>query len=153
MQSKLQKIYNTPKLPKTMFQNNIEIPKNELLDIYAEFFESKVKSIVGEQVISDTVYNGECKIACNESNFMTELDIFKVIKTTKPKNFEGRYRVPVRILFDCIQIISKPLAKLFNKIYEQKRYLSNGLFQKLSQFTKRGTLMIFQITGLSLNLE
>ena len=41
-----------------MLLNNIEIPKENLPEAFADMFISKVKSIVDEQVISETVYNG-----------------------------------------------------------------------------------------------
>ena len=56
---KISKDMNTPKLPHTMHLNNNEIPINELPEVFAEFFESKVKSIVEEQLIIINVFNGE----------------------------------------------------------------------------------------------
>ena len=49
---KIAKDVNNPKLPNHMLRNNTEIPKNELPNTFAEFFISKVNSIVDEQVIS-----------------------------------------------------------------------------------------------------
>ena len=75
-----------------------------------------MQSIVNEQIISDTVHNGIHKIKSNKANFMTELDILKVIKMIKPKNCEGHDRIPKRILLDGISNLITPLATLFNKI-------------------------------------
>ena len=59
---KLSKNINTPKTPLNMSFNNQEIPPSELPDVFAKFFKSKVQSIVDEQVVSDSLYNGKRKI-------------------------------------------------------------------------------------------
>ena len=69
---KIAKGLNIPKLPETMFFNNIKVPKQDLPDIFADYFISRVKIIVDEQTVSNTVYNGVRKINCHEFNSMME---------------------------------------------------------------------------------
>ena len=99
---KIAKDINIPKLPETMFYNNIKIPKKDLPDFFAGLFTSKVKSIVDEQVTSDTIYNGIGKIDCIENNFMTELNTLEAVQTIKLKNCEGHDGIPLRIIINGI---------------------------------------------------
>ena len=99
---KLAKDVNNPKIPNHMLSNNIEIPKKDLPEAFAEMFIRKVKSIVDEQVISETVYNGKRKINCTETNFMTEQNILKAVKSMKIKNCVNgaydNYDIPTHVL-------------------------------------------------------
>ena len=135
---KIAKDINIPKLPNTMYLNNTKIENNLLPDAFAEFFKSKVETIVNEQVISDTVYNGVRKLHSNQANFMTELEIIKVVKTLKPKNSEGHDRIPIRIIKDGIQSLIKPLKILFTKVYEQKKIPEQWLISKIIPIHKKG---------------
>ena len=53
---------NTPKLPDKMYHNNTLIVNDELPDTFAESFVTKVKAIIDQQTISETLYNGTQKI-------------------------------------------------------------------------------------------
>ena len=98
---------------------------------WINYYKSKVKSIIDEQIISDAVYNSAQKIVCNETNFMTELDILKVIKTIKPKNCVGHNHITLGILLDGIKTLSSPLSILFNKIHDQKKVPEQWLNSKV----------------------
>ena len=67
-----------------MYLNNLPIPIKELPDSFAKSFISKVNTIVDQQTISDTVYNGTRKIESTPTNFMMELEISKAVKSLKP---------------------------------------------------------------------
>ena len=123
-----------------MLLNNIEVPKKDLPEAFADFFITKVKSIVDEQVISNTVYNGIKKINCTENNFMTEQNILKAVKSMKIKNCEGHDGIPLRILIDGIDILIKPLTNLFTKIYDQKKIPEQWLISKIIPIHKKGNL-------------
>ena len=58
---KIAKDVKIPKLPDKMTFNNTKIPNKELPDAFADLFISKVQTIVDEQVISNSVYNGTKK--------------------------------------------------------------------------------------------
>ena len=111
---------NIPKLPEQMYLNDIPIGKNTLPDIFAESFVAKVNTIVDQQSISDNVYHGTRKIVSTPTDFMTELEILKAVKSMKLKNCEGHDRIPLRIIIEGIQILIAPLSTLFKKIYAQK---------------------------------
>ena len=135
---KISKDINAPKLPETMYLNNLPISNKDLPDSFAESFISKVNSIVDQQTISDNVYNGVRKIESTPTNFMTEFEILKAIKSMKPKNCEGHDRIPLRILIDGIQILIAPLSTLFNKIYNQKKIPEQWLISKVIPIHKKG---------------
>ena len=137
---KLAKDVNNPKIPNHMLSNNIEIPKKDLPEAFADMFIRKVKSIVDEQAISETVYNGKRKINCTETNFMTEQNILKAVKSMKIKNCEGHDGIPLRILIDGINILIAPLTVLFNKIYNQKKIPEQWLIAKIIPIHKKGSL-------------
>ena len=52
--------------------------------------------------------------------FMTEIKVREVISKMKIKNCEGIDRIPLRILNEGAEILTKPLSKLFQLIYETK---------------------------------
>ena len=72
-------------LPTSMFLNNTKIMESKLPDAFAEFFINKVNTITNDQTISNSVYNGVRKINTENQNFMTEIEIRKVIKIPKTK--------------------------------------------------------------------
>ena len=137
---KIAKDINIPKLPEKMTHNDIIIPNKELPNAFAEFFISKVQTIVDEQTISDTVYNGKKKIECTDNNFMTEQNILKAVNSLKIKNCEGHDRIPLRVIIDGIQILLKPLTNLFTKIYDQKTIPTQWLMAKIIPIHKKGNL-------------
>ena len=126
-----------------MYLSNLPISIKDLPDSFAESFISKVNSIVDQQTISDNVYNGVRKIESTTTNFMTEIEILKAIKSMKPKNCEGHDRIPLRILIDGIQILIAPLSTLFNKIYNQKKIPEQWLISKIIPIHKKDPLLKF----------
>jgi hypothetical protein len=50
---------NTDNLPPKMFLNNVYITNNQLSDVFAEFFDSKIKSIIRNVKVENNVYNGK----------------------------------------------------------------------------------------------
>ena len=135
---KIAKDVNNPKLPKSMFHNGIKIPEANLADSFAELFKSKVQDIVNEQVISNNVYNGKKKINANTLDFMTETNVLQAIKSLKPKYSEGYDRIPVKILYDGIPHLLKPLSYLFNNIYAKKQIPEQWLISKITPIFKKG---------------
>ena len=61
------------------------------------------------------MFNGLKKIDSSELNFMTELNIRRVMSTIKIKNCEGWDRIPQRIFVEGIEVLAAPLTNLFNK--------------------------------------
>ena len=104
-----------------MSYNNQNVNRNELPDAFADFFQSKVENIVNNQIINDQVYNGKKRVDTQTLNFMSENEVLKAIKSLKPKNCEGHDRIPVRVIFDGIVHLLKPLSYLFTKINIQKQ--------------------------------
>ena len=87
----------------------------------AKFFEEKVTEITENTNIDDNVYNGSKQINAESEFFMTELKIREVMSNLKVKNCEGIDRIPLRILNEGAEILTKPLSILFKLIYEQKQ--------------------------------
>ena len=102
------------------------VNNEDLAEAFANYFESKVNSLISNANINQSVYNGITKIRVNEENFMTLHNVTKAMKEIKLKNSEGCDRIPQRILLDGIEILAGPMTTLFNKIYLQKSYQNNG---------------------------
>ena len=53
---------NTEEIPSEMLLNGIKVTTDEIEEVFAEFFESKVERLSRNAVINDGVYNGQCKL-------------------------------------------------------------------------------------------
>ena len=69
---------------------------------------------------------------------MTENDVLIAIKSLKPKNCEGYDRMPVRIIFDGVSQLLKPLSYLFNTIYTKRQTPEQWLISKITPLLKKG---------------
>ena len=137
---KIAKNINIQQLPQKMFKNNLPIPTENLADEFAEFFKSKVQNIVTEQTVSNNVFNGTQKINSTNVDFMMEGDVLKAMNSLKVKNCEGHDRIPLRILADGKQFLLKPMAKLFQKIYQTKQIPEQWLISKIVPIHKKGPI-------------
>ena len=136
---KVAKDTNIPSFPKSMTLNNNQINSIELPDAFASFFVEKTQKIVNDQVIDPNVYNGVPKINCTNINFMKEIDVINAVKSLNSNNTEGHDRIPVRIIVDSIELLSKPLAYLFNEIYSTKQLPEQWLISKVIPIHKKGS--------------
>ena len=135
---KRSKDINSNNLPDTLTLDGNKVNKNDLPDVFAKFFVDKVNAIVGDCVVSDSVYNGTRKLHSNPRNFMTPENVFKSIKSLKSKNCEGFDRIPVRILTDGINEITPVLSHIFNLIYKQKQIPDQWRVSKVIPLFKKG---------------
>ena len=71
-----------------MYENGRLVDKDELHEVFACFFASKINILATNSVIEQTVYNGRRKINCGSANFMTEANIRAAMKSIKVKNSE-----------------------------------------------------------------
>jgi hypothetical protein len=106
-------------IPGRMFQDGIEIESGKVSDIFGQFFDDKTKSALNKINVTDTVYNGRNLVHPENKMFMREIDVWECLRSLKTKNSEGMDRIPQRILIDGKEILLKPLANLFNLIYNQ----------------------------------
>ena len=105
-------------LPKTLFENGIEIDQDKIADVFGSFFDRKVRTVLAEVRINDGVHNGRRMVYEADEMFMREDDVWECMRTLKAKNSEGFDRIPQRILLDGAEVILKPLSGLFKRIYE-----------------------------------
>ena len=63
--------------------------------------------------IDANVYNGEKVINAQDEFFMTDINIFKILKNLKIKNCEEFDRIPLRILNEGAEKLVTPLGKLY----------------------------------------
>jgi hypothetical protein len=70
---------------------------------------------------------------------MSEMDIEVAISTIKPKNCEGFDRIPARIICDAREILKKPLAILFEKIYSNNTIPEQWKIAKIPPIHKKGS--------------
>ena len=117
---------------------DIIITQTEMPEAFCDHFVNKVKTIEAELRISPNVYNGTKTITSPELNFMTEKMVKECIDELKTKNCEGIDRIPLRILKDGSTALFKPLAALFNKIYETKSIPEQWKIAKVIPLHKKG---------------
>ena len=125
---------NSDEIPSKMFKNAVEVDENEIPESFAEYFASKISSLMVNIAIDPNVYNGNRRITSTEENFMTSQNILRAVQSIKMKNAEGGDRIPQRILIDGISVLIRPLSKLFEKIYEEKSIPEQWKMAKIEQF-------------------
>ena len=104
---------NYESIPKEMYYGGISVDNNELHEVFADYFSSKITDLAANAVVDQAVYNGLKKIDSSQLNFMTELNIRRVMSTIKIKNCEGWDRIPQRIFVEGIEVLGVPLTNLF----------------------------------------
>jgi hypothetical protein len=107
-------------LTNVMFENNSEIPKVNLPDLLASYFDKKFKDTLENENINNTVYNGTKKATPEKGFFMDSIK--ECLHSLKPKNSEGFGRIPQRIILNKMNILQNPLTELFSWVYSQKKY-------------------------------
>ena len=127
---KVAKDVNTTTLPTTMFEKNVEIPENLLPDRFAGFFDIKIKNLLEEVEVDDSVYNGRKQIATRDKFFMDLETVREIMGNLKNKNSEGYDRIPQKILHDGANILSVPMQKLMQLIYKEKKVPDQWLVAK-----------------------
>ena len=81
------------------FAGNV-VSGNELSQCFADFFDQKVKEIVGNVRVDAAVYNGERIVTAIDSMFMSRQDIIQCMVNIKVKNCEGYDCISQRVLVD-----------------------------------------------------
>ena len=132
-------------LPKTLFKSNEQISPAEVPESFAKFFDDKIKHVLEETMVDDTVYNGVKKVNAESKFFMTPSLVRECICSLKTKNTEGYDRIPQRILVDGADILVEPLSVLFHKIYHEKTIPGQWLISK--------TIPVFKNKGEKKNIE
>ena len=117
---KTAKDINPDNLPKSMYGNGMLINQDDCADVFASFFDNKIRSIVEQVNIDENVYNGTRKVFSQEEMFMDPPSVKQCMLTLKSKNTEGVDRIPQKILLDGADQLEAPLSKLFNLIYSEK---------------------------------
>ena len=108
---------NVSTLPSSLYLNNMEVIKSDQPDAFAHHFDDKIKKIVNNVGIDNNVYNGRKKVNAENKFFMSRDEVCSCMLSLKSKNSEGFDRIPQRILLDGAEVLTDPLAKLFEKIY------------------------------------
>ena len=127
---------NISSLPKTLYENEQEIPNEELPDRFAKYFDTKIKNIIEELAINEEVYNGKRKVEENNKNFMDPISVKECIMNLKLKNSEGYDRIPQRILVEGVEFLAAPITRLMNMIYEKKSVPDQWLVAKTTPVYK-----------------
>ena len=129
---------NISTLPETLFENKLKLDPKNHATAFANFFSNKVNSIVNQTQIDPEVYNGRCKLVCDQEFFMSPADILECLKSIKTKNCEGYDRIPQRVLTDGAESLTAPLSGLFKRIYEQKIIPQQWSVAKVIPIHKKG---------------
>jgi hypothetical protein len=117
-------------LPATMLENGTEIPNKLLPNRIASFFDTKIKNVISQITLDESVYNGYKKLESQEGNFMSGPAVLACIKALKNTNSEGYDRIPQKILLDGSDILVRPLKGLFDRIYCQRMIPDQWLISK-----------------------
>ena len=78
---KIAKDLNIQSIPSKLFHANVIVDETEVPDAFASFFKNKIVNLVNESRINCNVYNGTCKVAAEEKNFMSEANVMEAIKS------------------------------------------------------------------------
>ena len=89
------------------------IPDNNVPEVFARFFDTKIREILDVVEIDDDVYNGRRLVESRNKMFMDQSSIRECMLSLKPKNSEGMDRIPQRILLDGMEFLLTPLSRLF----------------------------------------
>ena len=128
-----------PMIPTNMLYDNNTVTGIDVPDSFANFFDNKVNNIVNDTNVDYDVHNGFRKIFANCSMFMGELDIIESIKGLKMKNNEGYDRIPQRVLIDGMDVLIRPLTKLFSMVYRDTEIPGQWLISKIVPIHKKGS--------------
>jgi hypothetical protein len=147
---KIAKDLPTDNLPAILTLNNVEINEIDLPNTFSDFFHNKISTMNRNCPVSPNVYNGKCKLIVDNRFFMSESDLDLALMSLKPKTCEGYDRIPVRILFDALDILKIPLATLKKKFTMKTMCPSSGRLLKLHPYLKRVQKTKLKTTGQSL---
>ncbi len=132
---------NTNTLPKNLLMDNNEIGPDQLADKFALFFDNKIRSLLSQVKIEESVYNGSRKIEADNCMFMDPVSVKECIKSLKSKNTEGFDRIPQKILLDGVEQLVQPMSVLFNLIYNEKTVPDQWLIAKtIPVFKNKGDI-------------
>ena len=132
-------------LPNRLYLNDTLVPRKELPDAFAAYFDNKIKNLLGDTKVDNNVYNGKKIVTCTDRMFMGSEEIRECIMSLKPKNSEGFDRIPQRILLDGMEVLLPPLTRLFKQVYEQVSVPDQWLVAK--------TIPVFKNKGESHKME
>ena len=119
---KIAKDVNTSSIPNKMYtKNEVPIDSGQLPQSFADFFDAKIRDLVEEIDMDDSMYNGKKKLNSIPEHFMGRERILQCIKSLSMKNTEGYDRIPQRILVDGSDHLLTPLTRLFDLIYNHKQ--------------------------------
>ena len=130
---------NIESLPETLYNNGIEIPKDNVAEAFAGFFDGKVRQLVLNSELDPNIYNGKQKIHCDNGFFMSREDTLDCVSTLKIKNCEGYDRIPQRVIKDGISHLIVPLSNFFKAIYESKQIPDQWKLAKVIPIPKKGS--------------
>ena len=135
---------NTSDLPNILYENNVPINDEELPDRIANYFSKKIADLSEEATIWDDFYNGTPKILAQPSIFMDSASVKECMMSLKVKNSEGYDRIPQRCLVDGVELLCIPFSGLLKGSMNNLPSHSNGVCQRLSQYTTRQVYNLFQ---------
>ena len=95
--------------------------QRNLPESFANFFMTKIDTLLSTCSVSDDVYNGNKILDAGNEFFMTERNILKILKNLKIKNCEGFDRIPLQVFNEGAELLDKPLSSLFRLIYNEKK--------------------------------
>ena len=132
---------NLSLLPTGMFEANVEIKEENLVDCFANHFEGKVQNLLEEVKVEPNVYNGKRKVNAANKFYMSLEAVKSCMNSLKPKNSEGFDRIPQRILKDGAEILAVPVQKLMELIYKERKVPDQWLVAKtLPIFKNKGNI-------------
>ena len=86
---KTAKDVNVNVLPNTMYEAGDEIDPKKLPEMFAKFFDNKIKDVLAQTSLEENIYIGYKKVNSESKNFVSTKLIRECISSLKIKNTEG----------------------------------------------------------------
>lgn len=122
-------------LPDTLTYENTDFQQpSEIANAFALFFES------GFSVSNKSIPDGNDDNINNTFSleYISEKDVFNVLKKFKPKFTAGPDNIPAFIIRDCAMVFAYPLMKIFNLSLQSNTFPDNWKIARVCPVLKKG---------------
>ena len=134
----MQKNLSTAELPSKMkIAGRLVLPV-DYAGPFAKIFDDKVKSNSSRAKISDSIYNGTCKLLVQNCHFMKPSDVKACLNDLCNKKCEGFDRILTCVLYNCRSLLTPTLSQLFDKIYSSGCIPEQWKIAKVVPIFKKG---------------
>ena len=138
---------NPNEIPLEIKLNKIDIIDGNTEEVFAEYFDYNVKTIVNSFKVDNEAYNIHTKLNCVSQNFINEITVMKALDSIKIKNTDGYNRIPQQKLNEGKSILINLITNLLNLIYKNKVIPEQWSISKIIQILKQSQKIVWKITS------